>query len=1054
MNILIKSKFLLLIGFLCTVSFAQAQVQTITGTVTDPNSLPLPGVYVIIKGQEKGTTTDFNGNYSIEATQGDILQFSYVGFSTQEATVGSSATINIVLQQSTQLDEVVVVGYGTQKKVNATGAVATIGNDILKDRPMTRLTEGLQGAVANLNISTNYGGGAPNATQSINIRGYTGLGSTSQGPLVVIDGVQGGDINALNPSDIKSISVIKDAAAAAIYGSSAPYGVILITTKRGEKGKMRITYNSTLTFNTPMGMPEMMNSLDHALLYNEASRHAGGADIFSQETINRIKLYQAGILKTETQASPDSDTWLYWGGANANNDWFDIFYKDVQLVQQHNLSISGGSEKTQYYVGLGYNNHPGMLKYGDDVYKRYNIRANIASQVNDWLKVGIRTYYSKETYDAPWSGGGRTGSNWMHQIARKWPSIPVYTPATPNAPKHYAEVSDIGFMEEGGRHIEDWDKPVLTGEVILTPLKGLTATMNYTYEADISNTSDHIKTVYYPQPSGTLSPIDYTYPNQFSRSALFNKHYIFNAFASYQTHVKKHNFKLLVGYVNELYDNLSFNGGNKNLYTDNVPSISTTYGKSPYISDSKNQLATEGVFGRFNYNYKEKYLLELTGRYDGTSRFLADTRWKFYPGVSAGWNIDKEIFWEDLNVDQYVNAFKLRASYGRLGDQGSIGSWYPFHPTLGTTQPTGTNWYFEDGREAQTSAPGLTNPYITWVTTSTLDFGADISAFDNRLAITFDWYKRSAKDYLGPARDFPAVLGTNPPQENSAAIETKGFELSVTWKGQIGDLSYTLRGNLSNYRGYVTEYPNDLGLLSNWRAGQRMGDIYGYTTVGYFQSDADVANAPDQSKIYSKWGPGDIQYADINGDGKIDWGKNTEEDMGDLSVIGNTTPQYQFGFYGSAQWKNLDFSFFIQGVGKRDFFPGSGLNYFWGITGNQWQSSVFQTQADRWTPSNPNGYFPKFYMSGENSKNLQTQTKYLQNAAYVRLKNIQIGYTLPSDILDVIGVKKFRVFVMADNILTLSPLSEHTNIDPELFFSDMKIYPMQRGYSVGVNVTF
>lgn len=1044
-------RFVLLFFVLLMTQLGLAQEKTVTGTVLDNHGMPLPAVNIVIKGETVGTSTDFDGNYTITVLQGQTLLFSSVGFEDIEVTVGTDDVIDVSMQEGTMLDEVVVVGYGTQKRVNATGAVTTIDSKILEDRPMSRLSQGLQGAVANLNITTNSG--APNATQSINIRGYTGLGS-SAGPLVVIDGIQAGDINAINPSDVESITIIKDAAAAAVYGSSAPYGVILINTKQGKKGRMQVSYNNTTTLKTPIGMPKMMNSLEHALIYNEAARNAGGADIFSQETMGLIKQYLAGEITDETRPSPNSDSWLYWGGGNANNDWFDIFYKDVQVVQQHSLSVSGGTEKSHYYMGLGYNENPGMLRFGDDVYRRYNVRANLSTQINDWLEVKLRTYYSKEAVNAPWGGGNRTGGNWMHQIARKWPSIPLYTPETDNAPRNYAEVSDAGFMEEGGRHIEDWDKPTITGEIVLTPVKGLTATVNYTYSADLYNTNDHVKTVYYPQPSGKLDRIDWTYPNSFSRSFGSNKHRVFNAFATYELDLGLHNFKLLGGYVREDWDNLSFSGGNTNLFTDNVPSISTAYGEDPWVSDSRSQLATEGVFGRFNYNFDEKYLLEVTGRYDGSSRFLKDSRWRFYPGVSAGWNISREDFWEDLNLNEIFNAFKLRGSYGSLGDQSAVGGWYPFYPSLSTSAPTSSNWYYNGSREVQVNPPGLVNPDITWVTTNTLDFGVDISALRNRLTVEFDWYKRNAKDYLGPTRDYPAILGANPPQENAAAMETKGFELSMTWKGKIGEANYSFRGNLSNYNGYVTRFPNDLKLLSNWFEGEKMGDIYGYKTVGFFQSDADVAKAPDQSYIHSNWGPGDIQYEDLNGDGKIDIGTNRLDDMGDLTVIGNSTPQYQFGLFGSFDYRSLDFSFFLHGVGKRDIMPSGSVNYFWGFVQDQWQSSPFTTHRDRWTPSNPDGYFPKYYMSNESYKNYQSQTKYMQSAAYLRLKNIEVGYTIPKEALAKLGVERFRIFGMVENIATFSKLSKHSTLDPETFKGDMKIYPLQRGFSFGVNVTF
>ncbi|NLU90484.1 TonB-dependent receptor [Chitinophaga sp. Ak27] len=1032
------------------------QKQPVSGQVRDENGVLLPGVTVHVKGTTNGANTDEKGNFRLDVSKGDILVISYVGYETKEISFNGQHSLDIRLKLSeSALSEVIVVGYGTQKKGNLTGAVSTIDSKILENRPVTRLSQALQGAVANLNITTTYGGGAPNATQSFNIRGYTGLGTT-QGPLIVIDGVQAGDINAINPSDIENISIIKDAAAAAVYGSSAPYGVILITTKKGKTGKPTISYNNTITTNVPIGLPKMINSLDFAALFNEAGSNAGygPTNYFSADLIQRMKDYQVGTLKTETMANPNpgSDSWLGYFGANSNNDWFKVYYKNSQVIQQHNLSISGGSEKTKYFVGLGYNDKPGMYRYGKDIYRRYNLRVNLSNKISDWLEFNIRSTYSKETYDAPWAGGGRTGGNWMHQIARKHPNLPLYNPNG-----ELSEPSDVLLMEKAGRHLEAWDKPLLTGELVITPVKGWSTTFNYTYEANISNINDHVATVFQTLPSGKPAPIAYTYPNSFSRNISFGYHHVFNAFSSYETSFRQHNFRILAGFVSELQDNMSLYAGNSQLYTDNIPSLSTAYGKTPSVSDYRAQLASEGFFGRFNYDYNGKYLLELTGRYDGTSRFLHSSRWGFYPGMSAGWNIHNEDFWKKGEISTYINSLKIRGSYGSLGDQ-SFGDatnsayWYPFYPGLGTSSTTSTNWYFANGREAATNAPGLVNTNVTWVTTTTLNLGADVTALNDRLSVAFDWYKRSAKDYLGPARNLPAVLGTGVPSENAAAIETKGFELTLGWKDHVGELYYNLRATLSNYKGIVTRYPNDQKLLSNWYEGEKMGEIWGYQTVGYFKDDTDVAKSPVQNYIYTKWGAGDIKYADLNGDGKIDRGSNTLSDHGDLKVIGNTTPQYQYGFFANLNWKTLDVGFFIQGVAKRNAFVGG--DYFWGIVGSEWQSSVFTVHNDRWTPTTPNGYFPKYYMSGEMSKNEQTQSKYLQNAGYLRLKNIQIGYTIPQNLLGKIGVQRVRFFVMAENVFTITPLKKHSTMDPEIFFSDGKIYPLQRGYSGGINVTF
>ncbi len=1040
-----------------SVKKSPTAARIVTGQVMNDKAESMAGVSVVEKGTSNGTTTKEDGTFTITVTDDNaVLVFSTIGYKSQEVAVksgGASFNLTVVLSSVTAaLDEVVVVAYGTQKKVNLTGAVATIDNQILEDRPVSRLSQALQGAVANLNIMTEYGGGAPNATQSLNVRGFTGFGTTGS-PLVVIDGVQAGDFNALNPSDIENISVIKDASAAAIYGSSAPYGVILITTKKGKAGKVSITYNGGVTVNTPIGLPKMMNSLDFATIYNEAGYNAGYGtnNYFSDELIQRMKDYQAGVIKDETRANPNAgqDQWLSWFGANSNNDWFKIFYKDAQVLQQHNLGVSGGTEKSRFFVGLGYNDRPGMYRYGNDLYKRYNIRANFSSKLTDWLEFALRTSYSKESYNGPWAGGNRTGGNWMHQLARKHPNIPMYNPNG-----EYAETSDIPYQLNGGRRLESWDKPLITGELTFTPIKGWSTTVNYTYDANIFNISNHVKTLYQTLPSGKLGVLDWTSPNSFSRNLGIDYHNLLNLYSSYETTVKKHYFKLLGGYVSELNNNLRMNGGNNYLYTDNVPSISTTYGTTPSVSDGRSQLASLGYFGRLNYNFDEKYLLEVSGRYDATSRFLAANRWRFYPGMSAGWNVHREKFWDELGAfSQTINTLKIRGSYGSLGDQVADfgGNWYPFYPSLGTTPATNTNWYFNSGREAGTFAPGLVDPTVTWVTTTTLDFGLDLTALRNRFGLTFDWYKRSADDFLGSKGNYPAILGASPPLANVLGMETKGFELTLSWKDRVGDLAYNIRGTLSNYRGVVTKYPNDLKLLNQYFPGREMGVIYGFETVGYYTSYDDVAQSPDQSYIYSKWGPGDIKYKDLNNDGKINIGSNRANDMGDLKVIGNSTPKYQYGLYTDLTWKDFDGSFFFQGVAKRDIWTGS--NYFWGVNGSEWQSSPFTVHNDRWTPSTPDGYFPKFYMSGENGKNQQTQTKYLQSAAYLRLKNIQLGYTLPHSLLGKLSVQKFRVYAMIENVFTLSPLKKHSTLDPETFFSDMKIYPLQRSYSFGLNIT-
>ena len=833
-------------------------IETITGKVVDEQGNTLPGVNVMKKGSKTGVSTDFEGNFTIDANKGEILVFSYIGFNNQEIQIRDNKNLKIVMKsEAQQMSEVVIVGYGSQKKTNLTGSVTQIDAKVLKDRPITRLSQGLQGAVGGLNIISN--GGAPNATQSINIRGFTGLG-TAGSPLIVIDGIQGGDINSINANDVESVSVIKDAAASAVYGSSAPYGVILIKTKQGKKGQpVSITYNNNFTFDAPIGLPKMLNSLDFAKIYNQSLANGGGAPFFNQETIDRMTAYQNGTLATETIANPTGDSWKAWGGANANNDWYKIYFKDISLSQQHNLGVSGATDNSNYYVGLGYNKKEGMYRYGEDSYKRYNLRANLSSNLTEWLTFNFRGAFSQDKFDSPNTYGGKTGGNYMHQIGRKHPNIALYNPDG-----GISDESDIRLMRDGGRNIVINDKPIFTGEFVAKFAKNWTGTVNYTFDGAFNNQTNHVKTIYTSQPSGTLVEVGGTAPNGFSRYFSKYQKNIINAFTNYDLDLKKHQLKFLGGYVQELTAFSSLNGSNNNLYSDKIPSLSTAYGTTPSVSDNAYKLAIQGYFGRINYSYDDKYLLEITGRYDGSSRFLKDVRWKAYPGVSIGWNVNKENFWKE-NIANVVNTLKFRASYGSLGaqDPDLLGN-YPFYPSLGTVSPTSSNWFFGSTRQPYVNTPGLVDPTLTWVTTTTRNFGVEASFLNKRLTAVFDTYTRKMDDYIGPAQELPGVLGISAPRTNSTALETKGFELTLAWNDNIGDFKYGVRGVLSDYHGRVTKYPNPNKLLNTWYEGQQMGEIWGFVTDRYFTAADDLPNVKQMG--LSNWSPGDIKYVDLNGD--------------------------------------------------------------------------------------------------------------------------------------------------------------------------------------------
>lgn len=1059
-NAIIVTEKLILTTFPATIINLSINV---TGKVVDEKGLGLPGATIKVKGANRAEITDNAGRFAFKGIdENAILVVSYLGYVPLEIRAeGKSEMLIALTPQDASLSEIVVVGYGTQKKENLTGAVAQVDKKMLENRPIVRLSQALQGVVGNLNISSNNTGGAPNAKQDINIRGFTGFGAKGS-PLLVIDGVPGGDINTINPNDIENISVLKDQASAAIYGVDGAFGVILINTKQGKKGAApQISYDNNISYAQLMNSPKTVGSLEYVTMWNEAAQNAGSTPIYPEEQIQRVKDYLAGTLKSETQANASNTDWNNGQLGNANNNWFDILFKKWGISQQHNIGVSGGSSSINYYVGLGYNDVVGMYSYGNDNFKRYNFRGNLGADVTSWMKVNVRTSFSRSNSDMPFEYPARTGgglSGYMHQAARVAPVVPLYNPDG-----NLSNFSDPAWMGSGSRRLENLDQTFLTGEFVLAPIKGLNITGNYSLFATYNESSAQGKTFYIPKPDGSLATFGVN-PNTFSRTLGKANNQLINLFSSYERSFGDHNFKILGGYIRRFNESLSVSASNSNLYTDNLPSLSLTYNDKPIVSDAIEQLGTQGYFTRFNYNYKEKYLVEFNGRYDATSRFITK-RWQFYPGVSAGYVVSNEEFWKP--VKNTLNFFKIRASYGQSGDQASL-SLYPFYQSMVTVAPgAGTsvannpnNWFFSNGRQAYVSAPGVINPNITWQKPVMIDYGFDAELLKNRLSVSFDWYKRTMRDMIVASAPLPATFGTAAPTINAGEMETKGFELTLGWKDQVGDFRYAVKALLSDYTGKVTKYPNPTQILSDFYVGQHIGDIWGYTSTGLYANDQAAAGALPASFWNSTWKGGDVIYQDLDQSGRIDNGKNTVSESGDLSIIGNNTPRYSYGLTLDLAWKNFDFNAFIQGVAKRDVWVNS--NYFWGITGDRFQSSFFDIHRDRWTAENPGGYYPKYYMSSEMAKNEVVQTRYLQNGAYLRFKNVQLGYSLPKHLIERVKINRLRFYVSVENLATITKMVK--SIDPELAVpvdgaianvnsSDGKIYPLRRTFSFGLNLT-
>jgi len=1031
----------------------QPQEIVVTGKVTDSDGISLPGVNIIIKGTNTGGITDMDGNYSIEVDDPDVvLVFSFVGYKSQEIAVAGQTTIDVTMSLDILgLDEVVVVGYGTQKKINLTGAVDMVASEELANRSVGNVAQVIQGIIPNLGITvSNSEGGEPGASQIWNLRGEGTL-TGSEEPYILVDGVPM-DIEQVNPEDIESVSVLKDAAASAIYGARAPFGVILITTKRGAKGeRLKINYSSNFGWGAPTLLPKSANSLDAALAMNYASANDGSAPLYTDETLQRIRDYQAGTFKDETIISEnDPNRWARWFEGNANNDFMDIYFKDLVGRQKQNISMSGGSDRTTFYVSAGYFDQPGQLNFGDEYFKRYNLTANLSSTMTDWFTFNLRTKYARSEKQVPNAYGGYDRNVIWHGFTRAWPSNPWEFPdGTISSSTMY------DLLALNGKELNKTDDYWMTLSGVLEPITGWRTELEYSFNNNSYKQTRLYKTTYSTRPDGEIYPVNNSV-NQYNEWFSSNDYRILRVMTSYEKYIGNHFVYALVGFEQELDEKAGLSGYKKALVNQNVPSISTATGDSQ-IDDWWTHWATQGIFMRLNYNYKEKYLLEFNARRDGSSRFEnADTQWGFFPSASVGYNISKEPFWAPIK--EYMNSLKIRASWGSLGNQGVPNySYIPILPVY-----TNLSWIMGSQRPVYTRAPGLISPYLTWETSTTLDFGVDAAILNNRLGVTFDWYNRITTNMFGPSQALPSVLGTSPPDENNAELETKGFELILTWKDRIGsDFSYNLKFALGDNKSTVVKYNNPTGILSTWYEGQVLGDIWGYETVGFFKDDADVDAHADQSVFHALWTAGDIKYKDQDGDGEITYGENTLDDHGDKIIIGNNRPRYNYGITAGLNYKGFDFRMFWQGIMKRDLMFSSSTNVFWGFRGSMWQNSYYEEHMDYWSPAGsdfgggPNAYYPKPYILSEHRKNTQPQTKYIQSGAYIRLKNIEVGYTLPTKLSKKVLVQKARIYISGENLLTFTKLTKL--FDPEATGGGLgggKIYPLQKVYSFGVNLTF
>ena len=1046
---------------------AQNSTIKVKGVVNDAMG-PVIGASIVEKGNTgNGTITDIDGNFSLNVSSNSTLIVSFVGYKAQEIPVAGKTFFTIDLKEDNEmLEEVVVVGFATQKKVNLTGSVGTATAKDIEARPVANAVQALQGVIPGLNISNSGNGGELNATKSIDVRGTGTVGKDASGnafssgsPLILIDGMEG-DLNSINPQDIESISVLKDAAASSIYGSRAPFGVVLVTTKSGKSGRAQINYNMNMRYSTPIKMPDMANSYEFVNLFDDAEYNGSGKHLYTDEYRQFVYDFMTGESDDYIWGNGSGGKWNYDYSAN-NVNWLKEYYRNTAPSQEHNVSVSGGSDKMTYYLSANYMTQEGFMRYGTEDYDRYTITAKISAQLTKALKVDysnrwVRTDYERPTY--------MNDDFYNHILRRARPVRAVYDP------NGYlmSDINYIGVMRDGGRHNEQKDAMAQQLKITVTPLKNwnIIGEMNIKTDNNWNHWEQFVVYSHYKDnPENTYTALTSANKDQVSEYSLKTTYLNPTVYSNYNFSLKeKHNFTVLGGFQAEIMKYRDMEGARTGLVTTDLPVLNLTTDADSYtLKGLYKNWKNAGFFGRINYDYNGKYLVEGNLRYDGSSRFRRGNRWILTPSFSLGWNVARENFWEKLA--DVVEVFKLRVSYGELANQNTT-SWYPTYQTLGVTT-NGGKWLQNGALTSVASVPGLISTSLSWEKIKNTNIGFDFGVLNNRLTGSFDYFWRKTKNMVGPGVELPAILGATVPSTNNTDLTTFGWELSIGWRDKVGELGYGVKLNISDNQTRIDKYPNPTNSLSKYMAGELTGDIYGYTTIGIAKTqeemDAHIASLPKggQTAIGSKWEAGDIMYADINGDGKIDNGSNTLDDMGDLKKIGNNTPRFRTGITLDAQWKGFDFSMFWQGVLKRDFDPGENSMVFWGTTGSgQWWSTSFKDHMDYFRAedtasplgANVNAYYPRPLF---NNKNHKTQTAYLQNAAYMRLKNLQLGYTLPKSLINKIGLQNVRVYVSGENLLTITGLSD--TMDPETAGIGKQggtVYPLSRVYSFGLSVNF
>ena len=1035
------------------------------GVVKDNQGETVIGASVVVKGSTNGTITDLDGDFTLNnVKRGDVIQISYIGYVSQEV-VWQGTPLNITLKEDSHtLEEVVVVGFGSQKKANLTGSVSQVKmDDVLGERPVTNVKNALQGSMPGLMVS---GGASPGEAKSFNIRGTVSINGMN--PLVLIDNVEG-DIDLLNPEDIESVTVLKDAASSAIYGARAAAGVILITTKKAKKGeKFNLNYNANFGFQTSINSPKQA-SLDE---YLRAYQAAGFSETYyaGNGSVSKWREYLAGY-KENPAAYPTVGDGIYIGedGAPYYLNDKDVYkaFQETSFMQTHNLTANGGTEKLRYRLSAGLTKEDGPLIESKDTYMRKNISSFISADITDWLTQEADFRYTVADRSEPMGSGD--GIYCMNHISF-YPSGMMPGSVNTSVDKDLPLITPENQIRYNNPYLTDTDNTRIYLRTILRPIKGLELVGEYTYDRKNWQKSYYAKKwEYTTEQLGSNNSVtsDYLF-----KSEDHEDYNALNLYGTYNFSIKEdHMFKVMAGFNQERKQNSWISVQTHDMIAPSAPSFTSATGKI-IPQNSYSDYAIRGAFYRINYNYKDRYLFEVNGRYDGSSKFPKDDRFGFFPSFSVGWNIAREA-WMEKALD-YVSDLKLRASWGQIGNQ-NIGN-YGYYSTM---QPVGnSNYWLKDGEFiTYISTPGLVSNSFTWETVETLDIGFDASMFNSRLQVTFDWYQRTTRDMLIAGIQLPAVVGTSAPMRNAADMRTRGWEIAVNWRDQIGDWKYNVGFNLYDYKSKITKYSNneDKLLSQNYYEGKTLGEIWGYVSDGFYTIDDFDGPGTWQLKdgVASLDGynprPGDEKFVNLNDDrgtNEINSGLNTVDSPGDQKVIGNSTPRYNFGVNLGVSYKGFSLSAILQGTAKRDVWIGGMSLFPFGGSAKAYYP-VFYNQTDYWEPmgscdgqytendreywiaKNPDASLYRLYSNMQNhGSNQRASTKYLQNGAYMRLKNITLAYTFPKALISKVSLSALKVFVSAENLATISSLPK--GYDPERLSWG---YPFYRTLSFGLNVT-